>query len=299
MMSHAISDYFHFDHMFFHTLKPLLFKPGYLTTEYMAGRRVQYLHPVKMYIFISVVYFLLLFQTGHQGVTVRVRRPMTPAVQKELDSLNRKLDHNKNLSERQKEEMRRTVLYSDDGGSSGLFTFESDTTLSQYKADQTKLAPQNRDGYFLRKAAEKLLTYNDSYGKRAKEVFIEEFRHSIPKMMFVLLPLFALILRVVFSKSGKFYVEHLIYSFHMHCFFFLFSSIIILIEMALPTKWGVADWLSFLAFFYVVWYFYRSLRVVYHRNKFRTITKMIGMSFVYGVAISVCFLLLLLITVIV
>src|ERR1700739_2754377 len=69
MMEHAVSDYFHFDHLFFHTLKPLLFKPGYLTVEYMAGRRAQYLHPVKMYIFISIVYFLLLFQTAHETVT--------------------------------------------------------------------------------------------------------------------------------------------------------------------------------------------------------------------------------------
>src|ERR1700744_2185987 len=70
MMNHAISDYFHFDHQFFHTLKPLLFKPGFLTNEYMAGRRAQYLHPVKMYIFISLVYFLLLFKSGHEPVHI-------------------------------------------------------------------------------------------------------------------------------------------------------------------------------------------------------------------------------------
>src|SRR5476651_1803657 len=70
MMNHAISDYFHFDYQFFHTLKPLFFKPGLLTNEYMAGRRVQYLHPVKMYIFISLVYFLLFFKTGHEMIKV-------------------------------------------------------------------------------------------------------------------------------------------------------------------------------------------------------------------------------------
>ncbi len=77
MMEHAISDYFHFDHQFFNTLKPLLFKPGFLTNEYMAGRRVSYLHPVKMYIFISVVYFLLLFQSGQQvgNVNYNVKTP--------------------------------------------------------------------------------------------------------------------------------------------------------------------------------------------------------------------------------
>ena len=70
LMNHAISDYFHFDHQFFNTIKPLLFKPGYLTNEYMAGKRVKYLHPVKMYIFISIVYFLLAFQQRENPTNV-------------------------------------------------------------------------------------------------------------------------------------------------------------------------------------------------------------------------------------
>src|ERR1700739_2006188 len=67
MMNHAVSDYFHFDHQFLSTLRPLLFKPGFLTNEYLAGRRARYLHPVKMYIFISVVYFLLAFNLNVQN----------------------------------------------------------------------------------------------------------------------------------------------------------------------------------------------------------------------------------------
>src|SRR5471030_392463 len=70
MMNHAISDYFHFDHHFFNTLKPLVLNPGKLTNEYMAGKRVRYLHPVKMYIFISLVYFLLLFNSNTKMVVV-------------------------------------------------------------------------------------------------------------------------------------------------------------------------------------------------------------------------------------
>ena len=70
MMNHAISDYFHFDDQFFSTIKPLFLKPGFLSNEYMAGRRIRYLHPVKMYIFISLIYFVLLFQTSFKPVTV-------------------------------------------------------------------------------------------------------------------------------------------------------------------------------------------------------------------------------------
>ncbi|NNU33074.1 DUF3667 domain-containing protein [Mucilaginibacter sp. S1162] len=91
MMNHAISDYFHFDHQFFHTLKPLLFKPGKLTNEYMAGKRVQYLHPVKMYIFISLVYFLLLFQSGFEPVKVNQTHNGKPT-KKEIAANAKELD---------------------------------------------------------------------------------------------------------------------------------------------------------------------------------------------------------------
>src|ERR1700748_2942472 len=88
MMSHAISDYFHFDYQFFHTLKPLLFKPGKLTKEYMSGHRISYLHPVKMYIFISVVYFLLVFQTGAGGDWAHFKSSGRIEKIHELDSTN-------------------------------------------------------------------------------------------------------------------------------------------------------------------------------------------------------------------
>lgn len=59
LAGHFISDIFHFDGMFFSTLKHLLFKPGFLTYEYVRGRRASYLNPIKMYIFISAAFFLI------------------------------------------------------------------------------------------------------------------------------------------------------------------------------------------------------------------------------------------------
>jgi len=99
LMNHAISDYFHFDHQFFHTLKPLLLQPGKLTNEYMAGRRVQYLHPIKMYIFISLIFFILIFKHGQE----EKKDDFKNLNNKEKSAiLKRKLDANPNLSEFQK-----------------------------------------------------------------------------------------------------------------------------------------------------------------------------------------------------
>jgi hypothetical protein len=302
MMNHAISDYFHFDHQFFHTLKPLLFKPGYLTNEYMAGRRAQYLHPVKMYIFISIVYFLLLFQSGHETVKAKPANPAKPAAVKVItDSINKAIVKNPDLSAAQKKQIQKNVTRyaggiikvtrDDDGDTtrvrSGLFGTK-DTSYSQYLAEQRKLPESKRDGLLKMEIHKKAIAYRHKYGSRAKEVFYEEFKHNIPKMMFLMLPLFALILKLTFSKNRKFYVEHLIYTFHLHCFLFIFMVFIMLLELIIPVDWFIVDWINLGATVYVIWYIFRSLRIVYARSVFRTITKMIGMSIMYFVVFVFC-----------
>lgn len=292
MMNHAISDYFHFDHQFFHTLKPLLFKPGYLTNEYMAGRRAQYLHPVKMYIFISIVYFLIVFQSSNNAIKVNDLPAKNNTEQITLDSVNKQILADPNLSKKTKEK----IVAGIKTRNTGAFRFGTDSTLAQYNKSEDKLPAKDRDNFFIRKIKEKLIMYNVKYGERAKEVFIDEYRHNMPKMMFLLLPLFALILSITFYKSRKFYVEHLIYAFHLHCFMFLFFGVLFLLQMIVPDNWQVVQWILLLGWLYSIWYTYRSLRVVYHRSKIRTITKMTGMFISYATVAIFCFGLLLLIT---
>ncbi|MGZ3813938.1 MAG: DUF3667 domain-containing protein [Mucilaginibacter sp.] len=312
MMSHAISDYFHFDHLFFHTLKPLLFSPGKLTNEYMAGRRAQYLHPVKMYIFISIVYFLLLFQSGHELVNIN-DKPNKPAnVEKNLDSTKKQIAGNPYIPNAAKKEIEKDIdkskvkdkadqdnTTSDDarGPNKWFHPITKDPSYPVYMANQSKLPEVEQDGFFERQWNKKVFSYIEKYGAGAKEAFLDELKHNTPKMMFLLLPLFALILRVAFWKNRKYYVEHMIYSFHFHCFLFLFLGIMILIQMAIPASWEtLIGWMKTIETLYIIWYIYLSLRVVYHRSRFRTITKMIGMGVMYFIAFSFCISLLFFVT---
>jgi Protein of unknown function (DUF3667) len=313
MMEHAISDYFHFDHQFFSTLKPLAFKPGFLTNEYMAGKRMSYLHPVKMYIFISVVYFLLLFQTGQETKTTTNANPkqagsslMGNIKNKVLDSAKKEIDKDpdlKTLSPAQKNELKKKITNAQTISDYGVIRIADDSTgpnkwfhpttkavsYQQYLADQKKLPEEQKDDFVTRQWNKKVYNYIAEYGLHAKDSFAENFEHNVPKMMFVILPLFALILRVAFYKNKKYYVEHLIYAFHFHCFLFLFLGIIILLNMLIPHSWGVSPWLDAVAVFYTWWYIYRSFRVVYQRSRFRTITKQFGVGLMYFCAFFLCF----------
>ncbi len=251
VIKHVVSDYFHFDHQLLHTLKPLFFQPGKLTNEYMAGHRTHYLHPVKMYIFISVAYFLLLFQSANairqDGAISTIIPPVTTA-----------------------------------------------TSYPTYMDGQRKLLPGLRDNFLLRLYNKKAFFYQEKYGSRAGEVFLNEFKHNIPKMMFILLPLFATILFIAFRDNKQYYVVHLFHSLHLHCFLFLFIALIILLQILLPVGSGLSGWLKLVATFYISWYIFQSFRTVYHRSKLRTVLKMIWISvsylFTFAISISVALL---------
>jgi hypothetical protein len=300
MMNHAISDYFHFDHQFFNTLKPLLFSPGKLTNEYMAGKRVSYLHPVKMYIFISLVYFLLLFNHGEKMVKFTdTSKHVNKEQIKKADSAIR---NNTALSTKQKNDIIEGIdkdttakdhkkknfhIFGDDKD-----TDNKDTTYVQYLASQEKLSPDKKDGFFKRLVKKREFELNTS-ATNVKDQIEEGMKHNTPKMMFLLLPLFALLLKITFWRNKKFYVEHLIYSFHLHCFLFLFLALIMLSLMAIPTEWHtVRDVVYWFATLSILWYIFQSLRVVYHRSAKRTITKMIGLTLSYTLIFSVCMLFL-------
>lgn len=61
MVNHFFSDITHFDGKFFKTVGTLASKPGYLSKLYMEGKRQRFLHPVRMYVFTSAVFFLVFF----------------------------------------------------------------------------------------------------------------------------------------------------------------------------------------------------------------------------------------------
>src|SRR5512140_1528243 len=58
-MLEVAEDLTHADSRLWRTMGALLFKPGFLTAEFLAGRRVSYLPPLRLYLVLSVVYFLI------------------------------------------------------------------------------------------------------------------------------------------------------------------------------------------------------------------------------------------------
>lgn len=56
----------------FATLRMLVTAPGFLTQEYLAGRRRRWMNPVRLYLAVSVAYFALIALTGESGMNLNV-----------------------------------------------------------------------------------------------------------------------------------------------------------------------------------------------------------------------------------
>ena len=215
MMNHAISDYFHFDDQFFHTMRPLFLKPGFLTNQYMSGHRAGYLHPVKMYIFISLVFFVVMFQSGHQLMDVN-QQGSVKASEAAIDSIQKDPEIPESTKKMLVNSIKKanatvankhgivSIHVNGDKSSGGLMNpTTSDTTYKAYLASQQKLPENKRDGFFKQLYNKKVFSYKNDYGDRASDVIIENFQHNNPKMMFLLLPICALILMVSFRDKKQ------------------------------------------------------------------------------------------------
>lgn len=106
LVQHFFNDITHFDGKFFATVRYLLRKPGFLSTEYVKGRRASYLNPIRMYVFTSAIFFIILYSIS-QGKykpeekvnVVRLRSLMD--LKKKLGEDQRKLSLTSDADERE------------------------------------------------------------------------------------------------------------------------------------------------------------------------------------------------------
>lgn len=272
ILTHFITDYLHLDEKFFSSLKYLLFKPGFLTNEFNAGKRVKFVHPFRLYIFITIVFFIV------QSVDQKHKN------KKDNDPI--RID---TLSNEQQETLQDTIVY--DNGEIAVdkgFEQVSDTSVEQYLARQDSLPEEQRDGFIKRYFNKKTITANKNdfnFGDKVNETF----KKNIPKMMFLILPIFALILSMFFRKKKLFYVEHFYHSVYLHSFFYLYMLLFALIAFIVPEAWKTYITIVSLTGLFV--YFYKSLMKVYEENAVFTLLKIVFILILYFIALMILVLL--------
>jgi Protein of unknown function (DUF3667) len=249
----AFSELSGWDGRFAVTVRTLVRRPGMLTREFLEGRRARYISPLRLYIVASLAYFLLAAAAPHlhppdrrevdvAGVRVRVDTRDAPASRAERVG-----------------NAARASLDAADGDE--LTTEEKAEALRQAERAPAMVRP------LLRRSIE------DPDGLKRGML------NALPRMFFVLLPLFAAIVALFYR--GRRYPEHLYFAVHLHAFVFLILAVP---ELILFTRsQTLADAVGIVATLAIPVYATLAFRRVYGDSLARTIAKEVGIGLIYSV----------------
>ncbi len=193
-----LSGSFNLDSKIFRTLELLILHPGKLTEEFIAGKRMAYIPPVRLYLIISLVYFTLLsfLSYGYFKFT---------------DSPEKSNDQQ--------------VVFGFD---------EQDTVKVDVPGVMDTLMIAGSDSTQVNSQIKKILKRMSTKEGRAE--FNERLPKYISVGMFVLMPLTALIFYLMFFKN-TFYIQHLVFVLHLQSAMFILFIVFNLVELGIDNDW--------------------------------------------------------------
>jgi Protein of unknown function (DUF3667)/Domain of unknown function (DUF4286) len=269
-ITHTIT---HLDSTTWRTLKLLVLRPGALTLEFLAGRLASYLPPFRLYLVASLLYFTLgALIPGNElsSVSSDGQGESAPAaIVEELRQEAAKADADPAATPAKRQALHAAY----DRARAPGHACELDFELPFMAGAGPKLTEACRrieaDG-----------------GKR----FLESFRHNAPKLMFLFVPLVAAFALLLYWRPRRLYAEHLVQFLHGHALLFLvlaLSAVLNGIRKLVPAADAVLGLLPVAAMVWLVWYYYRAMRVVYGQGRWLTAAKFITLSFAYFILLGV------------
>ncbi len=290
LISDAFGDLFELDSRIWQTLIPMVVRPGQLTRDYLQGRRARYMPPFRSYLVLSLIFFLVAFFDPHEELSLIFEPGPEPEASAEADA------HREAILEELAEE---GIII----GSSGDETDEdSDGFNIQIGSDgeagigcefdESDL--EEMPGWLARRLTPERMQHICEQTKldSGRQV-IENLVDNIPAALIVLLPLMALVLKVLYPLSRRYYVEHLLFFVHVHAFFFLILTLQILfarLAELLHAPEAISVVPLVVASLYIPVHLFISMRRVYGQGRVTTFLKYIVLTCSYSVGFLVTML---------
>jgi hypothetical protein len=157
-------------------------------------------------------------------------------------------------------------------------------TRQKYDSIQLSLPPEKRDSYIGRTFKYKIFALNEKYKHNregAFKTFKETFFHSFPQLLFISLPFFALILKLLYVRRKQFYyVNHLIFTLHFYIFAFIAMLVYFsLSKVAALSHSGFLDMLGGWVIVGIFFYLYKAMMNFYAQQRAKTIIKFLLLNF--------------------
>lgn len=285
-------DFFSFDTRFFRTFLALLIKPGFLTKQYFLGKRVKYAPPFRIFIFMSFVLFLLLQIYTNKGLTTVLDSNFSEG-KHGLDSTSMAVADS--IIKETKAEMDSTELaVADsifvqfgsifDSAKSEDINFGIDKEIFSETKDVRQVLNQ------LAVVLEQKLETEENPKKQAKfreyiklcrspEQAVARILEYMSWAFFLLLPIFAVVLKLVYIRRKQNYMRHLVFSIHIHSFVFFVLTLVVGQHLIFK---GNIEILTIALILLIPVYFMIALKKFYGQSIGKVFLKSITVSFLYN-----------------
>lgn len=283
LVVHFFNDITHFDGKFFTTMKSLLTRPGFLSKEYVKGRRASYINPIRMYLFTSFIFFLLFFSLNHLSEkdfeSVKKPSPVSNTISKNSSTtLNDSAINDSSRMNLNRNLMADSAGVSEKDGEVKFVFFDYNNYKSQRQYDSLIKIGEVKDGWLKRKVIRKSLEVSDKYGDNEADlqmIYLNQLLHSFPQLLFISLPFVAFILKLFYIRRKQFYyVGHAIFSVHLYIFIFIMMMVSMgIVQLQHASGLGKLSLFNVLITIFIFVYLYKSMRVFYGQSRVKTLVK--------------------------
>ena len=303
----VLDSFLNWDSKFFATIGWLIARPWFLTNEFLAGHRVRYFHPLRLYLLASILFF---FAVTHWAKSIHLDPDkLSPQDRAEIAT---ELKNDEDLPPAARAKIQKALKLEspppEPDKIEEAVKEKPQSPAPQDKTEETNKQGETNQGDFgpLQLGPEKPSTPMErwletrlkekigEHGTKAQLGFMALIR-NLPYMVLCCIPLFAFVLKILYIRRRVFYIDHLIYALHIHTFAYVGIILIGLIAMGLnrAAPGPGAGWLIGLLWFAFAVQIFLSIRRVYRQSWFMSVLKF----FVGGVAYLVVLLVALVATV--
>ena len=291
LISDAFGDLLEIDSRLWQTVIPLLVRPGRLTADYLQGRRARFMPPFRMYLVLSLLFFLVAFFDPREQFGLFFEPEPEPA-QGEVEGPAAETGAGDAEAQAVLDELVAEGVITEEQASGNLridddgvrFSFgDTDDAEEDCNIDATDIEDLP-DWLARRMTVERLKRACERTRIDNGKALLDGLLDNVPAALIVLLPLMAFVLKALYPLSKRYYVEHLLFFVHFHAFFFLILTLLIL-QFQLLHWLAVPDAIPILinvaASFYIAIYLFVAMRRVYGQGRIITFLKYIVLFVAY------------------
>ncbi len=257
LIGEVASETLYYDSRMWRTLQCLLFKPGWLSRQYVEGKRARYTPPVRLYLVTSILAFLI--------VTLTISA----------------IDFGEGPEE---------ISQSFAEGSESAIRFGGEDWHPEDNPLELSWLGERGNAWLNRQIG--IMDANLREAVRNPARFIRTAASMLPQTMFVILPLFSAWVAVFYLFSGRYYIEHLLLQVHNHAFLFLSMVGLYMIELVRDFLGnavffghgflsGLLAWVAAGIWLWIPIYLWIAMKRFYRQGWILTTTKyfILGMSY--------------------